>query len=112
MCRAEFPPELLTVDHSHAHCPTKQSCGECSRGLCCRQCNSYTIARWELHLAGDARYRDIDRFLWPEEIDAVRAYLADPPAHRVPLQKVQDSRPGEPLIAHFSAYNEGVSDVS
>ncbi|MFJ2113048.1 endonuclease domain-containing protein [Streptomyces sp. NPDC087850] len=32
--------EDLVVDHDHHCCPTSESCGECIRGVLCRQCNS------------------------------------------------------------------------
>ena len=39
----------LAVDHDHACCPGKHSCGKCIRGLLCRHCN-YTLARWKDNL--------------------------------------------------------------
>ncbi len=29
----------FAVDHDHARCPGKQSCGECVRGILCNPCN-------------------------------------------------------------------------
>jgi len=30
----------LAVDHNHACCPGRKSCGKCIRGLLCRRCNT------------------------------------------------------------------------
>lgn len=30
----------LVVDHNHAHCSGRRSCGRCVRGLLCMQCNA------------------------------------------------------------------------
>ena len=32
-------PHALVVDHDHACCPGKRSCGACVRGILCRACN-------------------------------------------------------------------------
>ena len=32
-------PHALVVDHDHACCPGKRSCGRCVRGILCRACN-------------------------------------------------------------------------
>ena len=29
------------IDHDHACCPTRKSCGKCNRGLLCRSCNTF-----------------------------------------------------------------------
>ena len=42
ICRSKFGNELghrLAVDHDHACCPGKRSCGKCIRGILCGSCN-------------------------------------------------------------------------
>ncbi|WP_083396089.1 endonuclease domain-containing protein [Frigoribacterium sp. MCBA15_019] len=47
VCARPFEtPTAAHVDHDHACCPGKQSCGECVRGLLCAGCN---------HAIGSAR---------------------------------------------------------
>jgi hypothetical protein len=57
----------LSVDHDHACCPGKTSCGKCVRGLLCRPCNT---------LLG--RARDAIEFFQ----NAIE-YLTNPPAQRI-----------------------------
>lgn len=38
ICRQEA--DLLVVDHRHACCSTRRTCGKCNRGLLCRSCNT------------------------------------------------------------------------
>lgn len=38
-CRRVLDEENLHVDHDHACCATKRSCGDCVRGLLCDDCN-------------------------------------------------------------------------
>jgi hypothetical protein len=40
ICGSEPGDQVLQVDHSHACCPSKKSCGHCIRGLLCRACNT------------------------------------------------------------------------
>lgn len=49
----------LVVDHDHACCPSKLSCGRCVRGFLCMQCN---------HMLGEA-YDN------PEVLESAAAYL-------------------------------------
>lgn len=40
ICKSPCPSgKSLAVDHDHACCPGKHTCGECTRGLLCITCN-------------------------------------------------------------------------
>lgn len=39
ICRGGFPGRGPSVDHDHQCCPTRPTCGECTRGLLCNTCN-------------------------------------------------------------------------
>lgn len=65
----------LSVDHDHACCPGKTSCGECVRGLLCRPCNT---------LLG--RARDAIEFF-----QRAIEYLTNPPAQRI-LKRLRRKR--------------------
>lgn len=39
-CRAPFGAKTPHVDHDHACCPGRRSCGKCVRGLLCGHCNA------------------------------------------------------------------------
>lgn len=59
VCSGCGDPGAGNVDHDHACCPGNRSCGECVRGILCRDCN------WVLGAVKDN----------PEILDALAAYL-------------------------------------
>ncbi|MHB9759953.1 endonuclease domain-containing protein [Streptomyces sp. BYX5S] len=63
-------PSWWHIDHDHNCCPSQSSCGQCVRGLLCRNCNVRGLA-WYESLSPELR-------TW----DHINAYLADPPARR------------------------------
>lgn len=56
----------LTVDHDHACCPGKRSCGKCIRGLLCNRCN-HAIGKLEDN---------------PELLESAARYLRNRSHHR------------------------------
>jgi hypothetical protein len=73
VCEAELAANArsLHIDHDHACCAGRRSCGECVRGLVCSNCNVYGLA-W---------YEGLPKHL--RTFALLNAYLEDPPARRV-----------------------------
>ena len=77
--RATGATKSLSVDHDHACCPGRESCGKCVRGLICSGCNYKVLG----HLRDD--------------VDAlVRAivYLKNPPARKMLQDKANGDTDG------------------
>lgn len=53
------PQRYLDIDHDHACCPAQGSCGDCVRGLLCRQCN-VMVGYIERHLPAFMSYVGFD----------------------------------------------------
>ncbi|WP_164992282.1 endonuclease domain-containing protein [Streptomyces sp. L2] len=61
----------MDIDHDHACCAGRRSCGECVRGLVCNRCNVHALA-WYEALRSELR-----------TFDLLNAYLTNPPARRL-----------------------------
>jgi hypothetical protein len=48
---ARRPSRSPDVDHDHACCDSRESCGQCVRGLVCRWCNTELLIRIDLAAA-------------------------------------------------------------
>lgn len=55
-CRICRMRQATVVDHDHACCPGRQTCGRCVRGLLCRQCNAALGVLTEEGVARAAEY--------------------------------------------------------
>ncbi|MFF4691454.1 endonuclease domain-containing protein [Streptomyces sp. NPDC001307] len=75
VCGTDSDGRTLHIDHDHACCPGRRSCGECMRGLVCSNCNAYGLA-WYEGLRAELR-----------TFDVLNQYLADPPAKRLRAER-------------------------
>ena len=55
ICKLSVDGYRLSVDHDHACCPGKTSCGRCVRGLLCTRCN-WTLGRIEVVEGGGSSF--------------------------------------------------------
>jgi hypothetical protein len=66
------PSRSPDIDHDHACCPGRTSCGQCVRGALCRQCNREVIGRYTA-----------------AQLRALADYLDDPPMARMRRQRLE-----------------------
>jgi hypothetical protein len=66
-CHTPMPDEKLEVDHDHACCPGKRSCGRCVRGLLCHPCNKRDVLAAPGSTRKELRQKEIEshlRWFW------------------------------------------------
>lgn len=68
----------VCVDHDHSCCSGPPTCGRCTRGLVCHRCKAH------IALIEAGRIGPNTRPL----VEAIRAYLANPPARRLRRRSV------------------------
>jgi hypothetical protein len=70
---AELRSHQRHIDHDHTHCDDATTCGECVRGILCGSCNG-CVGQYEANRTGPKTLL---------LVEAIKRYLANPPAHRM-----------------------------